>query len=119
PELGAVSCHQEIVDERSGRRAVFRGPVSYPLRALHWANFPGSCSFMVIRRSSFEAGLLFDEALPGCQDWDLWLRLAERSRVATAPHVLCRYVFHGPTQITNSVKVPAHEAFLAKHAPTM
>ena len=54
------------------------------------SNFIPSCS-AVVRRSAIEAvGGLFHEAMPA-DDWDLWLRIAERYPIATLPEPVAIY----------------------------
>ena len=57
---------------------------------------PGQC---LIRRSTLAAltGDPFDArpALRGCDDWDLWLRLAERGRFLFVNRLALRYRVHG------------------------
>jgi glycosyltransferase involved in cell wall biosynthesis len=54
-------------------------------------------SSVVLRRSALDpTGLAFDERLPvlGCEDWDLWLRIARQSPVVVVPEELTRYRRH-------------------------
>ncbi len=50
------------------------------------------------RRSAFEAVGGLDSSLNWMLDWDLWLRLAERFRVAYLPHVLANYRWLGDSK---------------------
>lgn len=52
-----------------------------------------SPSAVMMRRALFEAVGLFDESLPACEDYDLWLRVACRYPVYTTPSPLV--VKHG------------------------
>lgn len=120
PKLGGVSCYGEILDEDHDRTFVHRGPLRYSRRALLWANLPGGCSYVLLRRSALPEDGPFDTELPSCVDWDLWLRVAERRPIETCPEVLCRYRFHAEGQITLS---PAyrrgHQRMLIKYGPEM
>ena len=49
-----------------------------------------SPSAAVIRRSLFECVGLFDESLPACEDYDLWLRICSRFPVAYVDQPLIR-----------------------------
>src|SRR5262249_50069876 len=53
-------------------------------------------SSVVVRRAVLETVGGFDAGLPvfGCEDWDLWLRIARRHRVAVVPDELTRYRVH-------------------------
>jgi glycosyltransferase involved in cell wall biosynthesis len=54
-------------------------------RALLQYNVVGSTSAMLARRDHLIAVDGFTPGLSACQDWDLWLRLAERTRFACVP----------------------------------
>jgi glycosyltransferase involved in cell wall biosynthesis len=51
-------------------------------------------SSVLVRRCCLEQSGGFDEALPLAQDWDLWLRIAERWQVASLPAPLTIYRIH-------------------------
>ncbi|MFO1061257.1 MAG: glycosyltransferase family A protein [Dongiaceae bacterium] len=57
-------------------------------RALLQYNVIGSTSTMLARRDALLAVGGFTPGLSACQDWDLWLRLAERTRFACVPDPL-------------------------------
>ena len=83
PDL--LICHTEEIWVRNGRRvnpmrkhrkyggAIFRHPL--PLCVM-------SPSSVLIHRSLFERVGLFDESLPACEDYDLWLRICASHPVA-------------------------------------
>jgi len=50
----------------------------------------GACA-VVVRRSAYEEAGPFDEALPACEDTDMWLRIAQHHRFVGVPKVLVRY----------------------------
>jgi hypothetical protein len=54
-------------------------------------------SSVVVRRAALDAAGGFDETLPvlGCEDWDLWLRIARRHPVVAVDAELTRYRVHG------------------------
>ena len=53
-------------------------------------------SSVVVRRAAFDAAGGFDETLQvfGCEDWDLWLRIARRHPVVAVHAELTRYRVH-------------------------
>jgi hypothetical protein len=53
-------------------------------------------SSVVVRRAAFDAAGGFDETLQvlGCEDWDLWLRIARRHPIAAVDAELTRYRVH-------------------------
>ena len=54
-------------------------------------------SSVVVRRAVLDRVGTFDDALPvlGCEDWDLWLRIARGHPLAVVPEELTRYRVHG------------------------
>jgi glycosyltransferase involved in cell wall biosynthesis len=70
---------EEFWDDGSGRRWTRRPPVlaGHVLRDLLHRNFVHTMT-VVLRRAAVEQAGGFDPAYPPCEDWDLWLRLAER-----------------------------------------
>lgn len=67
------------------------GDVFMPL--LLEGNFITNSS-VVIRRDVFEASGGFESSVSPAEDWDLWLRVAERHPVSFCPEPLVRYRFH-------------------------
>jgi glycosyltransferase involved in cell wall biosynthesis len=65
-----------------------------PLAAMVRANRLVMSSVMARRERLEECGW-FDESLPLAQDWDLWLRLAQRTEVAMLAEPLVYYRRHG------------------------
>jgi glycosyltransferase involved in cell wall biosynthesis len=41
-------------------------------------NYVGTTSSVLIRRERLEIDNLFDEGMPSCQDWDMWLNLSKK-----------------------------------------
>lgn len=80
-----------VVGQCSGRH--IEGSVYLPLLI---GNFIGNSSAPLIRRECFEAVGGYDEVFwrcnaQGCEDWDLYLRIAERYRFSVIPDCLVRY----------------------------
>lgn len=82
--LGVVYCGYNIIDENGNRTDKYfvleldpsiRGNVFD--RLLEANKIAGSGSGVLVRRESFEKVGGFDESLRACEDWDMWLRLAE------------------------------------------
>ena len=78
PEVGAVFCAFEYIDERGrgGAKTQTAAPGDYDaVRTLagHCPQGNGSC--LVIRRSCFDQAGLFDEGLFNCVDFDMWMRI--------------------------------------------
>lgn len=99
PAVGLVYCWSVDIDANSaiiGRRLDldrFEGDV---YAALILANFVGNASVPLIRRSELEAIGGWDPGLrrrnaQGCEDWQVYLRLAERTDYALEPAFLVGY----------------------------
>ncbi|MCP3685546.1 MAG: glycosyltransferase family 2 protein [bacterium] len=54
-------------------------------------NIIGTTSTPMVRRSCFDKVGVFDEALPSCQDWDMWIRLCQHYESKFIPIVLVHY----------------------------
>lgn len=74
---------------RHGPQLCFEGNV---LRKLLYSDFIGSGSNILVRRSAIVEIGGFDPSLPPSEDWDCWLRLAQRFEfvVVPKPHILYR-----------------------------
>lgn len=59
----------------------------------------------------------FDESLPACQDWDLFIRLSRLVAFEPCPEPLCVYVDHAGDRITgdHGRRLKAHMQILEKH----
>jgi glycosyltransferase involved in cell wall biosynthesis len=55
---------------------------------------PASASNVIIRRASFESEGGFHEELRSCEEWDLWIRLADSGPPAWVPEPLVAYRLH-------------------------
>jgi len=61
---------------------------------------PTSTSLFMMRRSVFDNGILFDETLPGFQDYDCWLALAKEHQFDFCVDSLVTKRVHGTEQIS-------------------
>jgi len=86
-------------------------------RQLLCANCVGTTSTVMIRRICIDKVGGFDETLPSCQDWDLWLRLARHFKYDFVPEPLVNYL-EAPTaeRITGNVSamLEGHSSVLRK-----
>jgi len=92
----------------SRRGQVQKFPTVIPCRALLSENLIGGFSMCMFRRADVVAVGGMDEALRNAQDWDLWLRLAERGRVMCVPECLADYYLGASDQITNQANRLMH-----------
>ena len=71
----------------------------------------------LIRRSCFEQTDGFDEKLPACQDWDLWIRLSKICSFYPVQSVLALYRIHGKQISTNiERKIYSRNALMTKYS---
>jgi glycosyltransferase involved in cell wall biosynthesis len=82
--------------------AFLRGASPWPIHAA------------LVRRSAIDLVGPFDESLPSCMDYDLWLRLGVARPIVRVPEVLAFYRFHGGGQITATEWVQARNVWLVK-----
>jgi glycosyltransferase involved in cell wall biosynthesis len=87
PTLGLVYCGYQLIDETGEILPDSQGIIAPRLRgnvhqALLKGNFiSGSGSSVLIKRSVFDAVGLFNEQLPACEDWEMWLRISKQFTV--------------------------------------
>ena len=65
----------------------------------------GSGSAVLVRRQCFDQVDLFDEKLPGCEDWDMWLRITEKYTVDFVPEKLVKLRRHESSMQTDHFKM--------------
>lgn len=94
----------DIPELQSDVTAMHDGDVFVPL--LREGNFITSSS-VLIRRDLFLQMGGFSTLLRNAEDWDLWLRVAERHRVSYCPDPLVRYRFHPGNKSRNHREMAA------------
>lgn len=74
----------------------------------------------LIRREVFQVAGLFDTTLPSCQDWDMWIRIAQHYRFDYVERPLARFYFHG-NQISANVekRIEGRKRLVEKHKDEM
>ena len=120
-DVGLVTCDYTVVDEtRPGGTALYRGPATFTAEQVQWMNFPGSFSFVMVRRSLVGAALCLDPAFSSVEDWDLWLRCLRHAPAGVVSASLCRHVAHAGPRLSHPESERAgHELFLRKHGGAM
>lgn len=70
----------------------------------------------LIKRECFDACGLFDESLPSCQDWDMWLRISKKYEFDFVNKPLAKTHNHG-NQISTNIdsKILSREKLLEKY----
>ena len=71
-------------------------------RALLRANYIGMHATVLYRRETLERYGGFDESLPACEDYDLFLRVARQSSILCHPAIVAEYRWHGANMSLNS-----------------
>jgi glycosyltransferase involved in cell wall biosynthesis len=66
-------------------------------------NYIGSTSSVVILREIFNKAGHFDVNIPQLQDYDLWIRVCQLTKVDYVSEPLIKYLVHNSNQITSSV----------------
>lgn len=103
-KIGLVYCDNYIVDEISERvyeekKRCLQGDI---FDALMIKNYIGSTSLPLLRFDAVLKVGKFDIKMPASQDYDLWLRIAERYAVSYVNEPLVNYFIHNGEQITKS-----------------
>lgn len=89
--VAVASNHVLVIDGRVSPFPTRKETIPDVDGALRTANFLGTCSCMTIRRDLFLSIGGFDETLRSCQDWDLWLRVAEAGDILISPPAYVYY----------------------------
>jgi glycosyltransferase involved in cell wall biosynthesis len=94
--LGLVYTGYWIIERENGKviqqtTPVKRGDLSQEIFVRNWV---GGTSSVAIRKACFETVGGFDPALPSFQDYDMWIRLAQRFELAFVAEPLLKYHLH-------------------------
>ena len=128
PQVAFVSCGAYMVDEKTGNKTPLYLPAikhdAYEELLHAGSNFLGGCSFPLIRTSLLREIGGFDEELQSCQDYDVWLRIAQKYPLAVLPELLLNYYVCTVGQISRNYrkKIQGHwrlyqknQAYLQQH----
>lgn len=101
-EVGLVYCKAEVKDETSGKTRLVLNQIKdgYLFRDLLEQNFVGSNSFVLIRKAAIIEVGGYDEQLLSNQDYDLFLRIAEKYKITGVDDILVRYFIHEGDRIS-------------------
>jgi glycosyltransferase involved in cell wall biosynthesis len=113
--IGLVASASEVIDERGlpvpdsivGRGGLGLSDRIFPAGTLAAGMVEGNplrCSAVTIRRAAFEDAGGFDPALRYVLDWDFWLRVSRRWKVAWLARPTVRIRWHGASE-THRFKV--------------
>jgi glycosyltransferase involved in cell wall biosynthesis len=97
PEAAGVYCGFQYINSRSeviGRPSLkIVPPESFHAAMIIEGNWLAPCA-VVFRKQLLEDVGLFDESLHAVEDWDMWIRLSERSPFVGLPEALVKYRRH-------------------------
>jgi glycosyltransferase involved in cell wall biosynthesis len=104
--IALAYCSHELLDETTGSRTVQEHEchVGRVYETLIYDNFIGSTSFPLLRTAALREIGGFDPLMLSAQDYDVWLRLAEKYAVAYVDQPLVIYHVHAGEQISKSFK---------------
>lgn len=105
-DVALVCCGSKTIDEKDNTISIrddtlYRGNVLMQL--LH-RNFVGSTSFPLIKKSCLVSVGGFDPLMQAVQDYDVWLRLAEKYAIDFVDEPLVLYHIHMDERITTNAK---------------
>jgi len=70
----------------------------------------------LVRKECFQKVGLFDQSLPACRDWEMWLRISRHYRFDFLPDILAEYHIHGKQVSVNLKKrITAHKKIIKKY----
>ena len=107
PSVALVATQVAYIDEQgrpSGRVSTFPTEPEAVATALRVQGCVIRHPSVLARREAFARSGGYREAMTGAEDYDLWLRLAERERLANLPEVWLQYREHGG-QISHGVNL--------------
>jgi glycosyltransferase involved in cell wall biosynthesis len=116
-DVGVVYCGYVAVSQQTNRE-IFR---SIPMeRGKIYPRILQGCitgTFTpLIKRVCFDKAGFFDEILPTCQDWDMWIRISRYYEFDFIPDVLVRIYIHGSQISTDlAAKIKGKEKILEKY----
>jgi glycosyltransferase involved in cell wall biosynthesis len=70
----------------------------------------------LVKRNCFDKAGLFDEKLPSCQDWDMWIRISKYYKFDFVPDALSKVYVHGKQiSLDLNAKIEAREKLIEKY----
>ncbi len=115
--VGVLGSAVELVDEMGRRLRTERYPLDHAgiMSALAYRS-PFTHPAVVLRKNVFVSVGGYRSVFVGAEDYDLWLRMAERCELANLEAVLLKYRLH-PEQVTHrDLRQPVVSTFAARAA---
>ena len=95
PQIGFVSCHALIINEKNGKKLEYRIPrYKNVLKNILTHDYMGSGSGMIYKKTVFDDIGLFDEKLKTGQDWEMRIKLARKYDFDFVDEPLFKYYIH-------------------------
>lgn len=92
PDHALVGGHTIVIDERGAQVGFRRYPLQHEqIMGVITRYNPIAQPGVMLRRSALEQVGEYDERYPGCEDYDLWLRMAERFKLANLDTATLKY----------------------------
>lgn len=90
--------------EELGVARRYQGRPTVDLDELKYGFFRGGGTSALMVRAALMRELLFDESLPRFQDWDMCIRLAQRTKIGYVPRPLVKYNDGAHLRISNKFR---------------
>jgi glycosyltransferase involved in cell wall biosynthesis len=103
PDVGLLGSEAIRIDESGRTIGIFGAAVGDDIRPRLIRSNPVVHSAVMIRTQAYHAAGGFDTRMTQMEDYDLWLRIAQRFRVASLPEPLVSYRLH-PNQVSRGAK---------------
>jgi hypothetical protein len=96
PEVGVLGCAFELITDSGDVSDIIRHPLEDSQIRSAMLHYDPIChSSAILRKDVVRASGGYRSTFEPSEDYDLWLRMSERSRLANLPNVLVRYRLHG------------------------
>jgi len=108
-QISEFKCNNGVIAVFSGSRAIHGDrtfahipPLDVTLTDLYYSNRLSTTSSAVVLKKALEEVGGFDRLLPSCEDWDLFIRLAEIGKIRVVQEELIEFWNHEGDRISNN-----------------
>jgi glycosyltransferase involved in cell wall biosynthesis len=116
-DVGIICCGYEFINDKTNQVVSRSIPVEKGNvhKTMLINNYTGPLA-VLMKADCFNKVGLFDETLPCCHDWDLWIRVSKYYKFDYVPDILAKAYIHGRQLSTNlEVKIKGKEGILEKY----
>jgi glycosyltransferase involved in cell wall biosynthesis len=116
-DVGVICCGYEFINDKTNEVVSRSIPVEKGNvhKIMLKNNYTGPLA-VLMKSDCFNKVGLFDETLPCCHDWDLWIRVSKYYKFDYVPDILAKAYIHGKQLSTNlEVKIKGKEGILQKY----